>query len=548
MMQVSSCYWAVRNRIRLLGGTEFTLDGCEYMADIMGDNARHIAVIKGTQARITTCFMIREIHALINGMRPQGSLYYFPTEKDVEKFSKTRQGPLISDNPIIRRHLKSTNSVSVKKVGKSFLCLLGGRATSVIQGKKDSGSVRTIPGDCVIRDERDLFDDEMAGMTNDRLLNSTLKLEVDLGSPTIPDIGIDAIFGKSDQKFRMIRCKACNEYTCITEDFPNSVKYRKSASGRMKAYYACVKCGREIFPRDGEYVAKYPDRYSSKYPMEGISGYNVSHFITPNCNLDLVMTDWEEAQIDTSKMGRFYNTYLGRAYIPVEDRLRQQEVFNCCGDDQMRTSSVKETAMGADIMKTNRVVIAEKTGSDSAKIIYMARVTGFDALYDLARQFNVKSVVACLRPYEEEFRKFQSKCSDIGIRCFGSAYPPRDSSKAFVKTDDKAGVYTVNRTEAMDKSQTWIRSGKLEIPRNCNEVKVFAKECTNTAKVLEVNEDTGDRVYRYRPVGDKQEHYRHCVNYLQLALRDLTHYQGMAAVGYGVSDSGSEWDPLEYGL
>ena len=547
MMQVDPCIWAVKNKIKLLGDTTFTLDGCEYMADIMRDPARHIAIIKGTQARITTVFMLREIHALIHRMRPQGSLYYFPTEKDVEKFSKTRQGPLIADNPVIKKYLKSTNSVSVKKVGKSFLCLLGGRATSVIQGKKDSGSVRTTPGDCVIRDERDLFDDDMAEMTNDRLLNSTLKLEVDLGSPTIPDMGIDRVFGQSDQKYRMIRCQACNTDTCIATDFPASVKYRKSESGRHKPYFACIKCGKEIFVADGRYVAKYPDKYNPKYPDEGISGYHVSHFITPNCNLGLVMADWEAAQIDSSKLGRFYNTYLGFAYIPTEDRLRQQEVIDCCGDDIMKTMSTKETAMGADIMKTNRVVIAEKTGKDKAKIIYMARVSGFDALFDLAIQFNVKSAVVCIRPYEESFRKFQAKCNKHNIRVYGSEYPPRDNAKAFMKTDDKSGVYTINRTEAMDKSQAWIRSGKLEIPRNCDEVKIFAKECCNTAKTLEVNDDTGDRVYRYRPVGDRNEHYRHCVNYLQLAINDLTYIQGMNTPGYAKS-GGGDWNPLTHGL
>ncbi len=553
LMQADAVTWARRSEIKLLGDTTFTLDGCEYMADIIRDSARYLAIMKGTQARITTAMMIREIHALINSQYPQGAIYYFPTEKDVEKFSKTRFGPLIADNPIIKKYLKNTNSVSIKKVGKSFLSLLGARATSVIQGKKDGGSVRSTPADSIIRDERDLFDDDMAEMTKDRLLNSTLKREVDLGSPTIPDFGIDRVFGQSDQKFRMIKCHACNEYTCIAEDFPESIKFEKEDShGRFKPHFGCIKCGKRIFISDGEYVAKYPDRYDSKYPMEGVSGYHVSHFITPNCDLGLVMADWEKCQIDGSKMGRFYNTYLGFPYIDIEDRLKQQDVFNCCGDEKMKSMSLKETAMGADIMKTNRVVIAEKTGKDSAKIIYMARVSGFDALFDLVQQFKVRSAVVCLRPYEEEFRKFQARCSNLnkdsgGVRVYGSYYPPKDNPKALMKTDDKSGTYCLNRTEAMDKSQAWVRSGKIEIPRNCTEVKVFAKECCGTAKTLEVNEDTGYRVYRYRPVGNDGDHYRHCLNYLQIAIQDLTSYQGMSSPEYATAGT-SSYDPLEYGL
>lgn len=543
MMVADSCYWAEQNRIKLLGGSVFSLDGCEYMSDIMRDEARHLAVMKGAQARITTLFMLRAIHALIHNLHPQGSIYYFPTEKAVEGFSKTRFGPLIEDNLCIRRYLKNTNSVSIKRVGKTFLSLLGAKATQNIQGKKDGTSVRSTPADEVIRDERDLFDDDMADMTFDRLMGSDFKLEVDLGTPTIPDVGIDKVFGESDQKFRMIKCHSCNSYTCIVDDFPNSIKYEKK-DGQFEPYFACIKCGKRIFVVDGEYVAKFPDRYNPKYPKEGISGYHVSHFITPKCDLKLVMSKYEKALIDTSLMGAFYNKFLGFAYIPFEDRLRQQNVFDCCGDDLMKTSSVLGTAMGADIMKTNRIVIAEKKGKEKAKIIYMARVSGFDALYDLCVKFNVKSGVVCLRPYEESFRKFQAKMAKKKVKIFGSEY--RDKQRNLLKTDEEGGVYSVSRTEMMDKTHSWIMSGKLEIPRKCEEVKVFAKEVCNTAKVLETNEITGDRIYRYRPVGDKKEHYRHTLNYLMLALLNLYEYDiGYTPVLVGAE---SEYDILRWGL
>ncbi len=513
----------------------------------MRDKARWRAIMKGTQARATTAIMIESIHSLRYNMYPQGIIYYFPTEKDVEKFSKTYFGPLISDNPCISKYLKKTNSVFVKKIGKTFLTLSGASATKIIEGKKDSGAVRTTPADMVIRDERDLFEDAMAGMTFDRLLNSKFKREADLGSPTIPDMGIHKVFSISDQKFRLIKCLACNKFTCVAEEFPKSIKYKRDDShSRPYPYMACIKCGKEIFAVDGEYVAKFPERYNPKYPKEGVSGYHVSHFITPNCDLGIVMDKWDEAQRDKSKMGLFYNRFLGFPYIAVEDRLRQQDVFNCCGDEQMASSSSVGTAMGADIMKVNRVIIAEKKKNGGAKIIYMARVSTFDALYDLIERFNVRSVVACLRPYEESFRRFQARCNkrDPKVTVFGSEY--KDRAKNLLKTDEESGIYGLARTQAMDNSQTWIRSGKLEIPRRCEEVNIFAKECCNTAKRLETNEKTGDKVYRYKPVGDGQEHYRHCVNYLQLALLNLHDYQiGLPVIA---GSENSDYDPLRWGL
>ena len=546
-MQANPCFWAVKNKIKLMGNTEFTLKGCEYMQDIMSDPARHIAVMKGTQARITTLFMLRAIHKLRYGLYPKGVIYYFHNKDSVEDFSKTRFGPLIANNPCIKKFLKSTNSVFAKQVGKAFLTLKGASATTIIQGKKDGGAVRSTPADEVIRDERDLFDEDMAKMTVDRLLDSDFKKEVDLGSPTIPDVGIHKVFNNSDQKFRLIKCLACNKYTSVSEEFPKSIKYKKDDThSKAYPYMACIKCGKEIFAKNSEYVAKYPDRYNERYPMEGISGYHVGYFNTAKFDATFLMQEHMEAVLDTSLMGRFHNTYLGLPYIPVEDRLRQQDVFNCCGDDLMVSSSSVGTAMAADIMKTNRVVIAEKKRNGGAKIIYMARVSTFDALYDLVGRFNVKSAAICLRPYEESFRKFQTRCSKRNPKVIVYGVEYRDKQRNLVKEDQESGVYILHRTEAMDGSQTWIRSGKLEIPRKCEEVNVFANECCNTAKVLEKNEKTGDRVYRYREVGTGGEHYRHCVNYLELALRHVRDNQ--RNLQYAGANENSSWDPLTHGL
>lgn len=542
-------YWAIVNHIKLMGGVTFTLEGCQYMADIMRDLARHMCVMKGTQARITTAFMLRAIHSLIYGKYPKGVIYYFHDKTSVEDFSKTRFKPLIKDNPIIKRHLKSTDSMFAKQVGKAFLTLKGASATKILDHqKKDGGALRSMPADEVIRDERDLFDDAMAKMTVDRLLDSDFKKEVDLGSPTMPDFGIHKIFKKSDQKFRLVKCMACNTYTSPAEEFPNSIQYKKSDShSRAMPYMACVKCGKEIFSANGEFVAKYPKLYDARYPNEGISGYHISYFDTAKFDASFFMDRHQEAVLDSSEMGGFYNTYLGFPFIALEDRLRKQDVFDCCGDEVMQIHSEVGTAMAADIMKTNRVLIAEKKKNGGAKIIYMARVSGFDALYDLVGQFNVRSAAVCLRPYEESFRKFQEKCSkrDPKVTVFGVEY--RDKQTNLIKTDEKSGVYALARTEAMDGSQTWIRSGKLEIPRNCDEVKVFATECCNIAKSLETNEKTGDRTYRYREVGTGGEHYRHCVNYLKLALLNLHEYQISDPVLVGADDN-ENYNPLTFGM
>ena len=528
MMQADMCYWAIRNKIKLIGNTPFTLDGCGYLAEIARDESDEKAIMKGAQARMTTLFQMDAIHGLIYNKYPQGVIYYFPTEKAVEGFSKTRFGPLVSDNPAIRKHMKNTNSVSIKKVGDTFLSLLGAKATTSIQGKKDGTSVRSTPADYVIRDERDLFDESMVRMTKDRLQNSKISKEVDLGTPTIPDFGISKVFNESDQRHWMIPCNGCNEYTCIVLEFPNSIKFKDG-----EPYLACIKCGREIFPVDGEWVAKYPDRHKS--------GWQVSHFITPNLKLGKVMDRWEHDQRD-GKIGEFYNGVLGLPYIPAEDRLRQSDVFACCGNDVMRTDlSISETAMGVDVGKSyHTVVIGEKIDAKRAKIIYLCRVKGFNAVHDIARKYNVKSAVVDIRPYEESFNLFQKSES---YRVFGAEY--KDKQRSFLKVDEQAGVYSLLRTQMFDKTHSWIKNSEVEIPRRCAEVDEFASQMCNCAKVLIEDEDTGDRIYRYVKLGD--DHYRSAMNFFYMALGDLTHWQGMGTAGYKM-ERGKEYNPLTWEL
>jgi hypothetical protein len=239
-------------------------------------------------------------------------------------------------------------------------------------------------------------------------------------------------------------------------------------------------------------------------------------------------------------MGTFYNSILGLPYIPAEDRLTESDVFACCGNDLMRTDlSIKQTAMGVDVGKSyHTVVIGEKIDAKRAKVVYMARVKGFTAVHDLAKKYNVKSAVVDIRPYEESFTKFQQS---EPYRVFGAEY--KDKQREYLKTDEKAGVYSLLRNQIFDKTHFWIKNRQVEIPRKCAEVDEFARQMCNCAKILEETEQ-GDRVYRYIKLGD--DHYRSAMNYLYLALGDLTHYQGMAAVGY--SGREQEWDALTFDL
>jgi phage terminase large subunit GpA-like protein len=72
-----------------------------------------------------------------------------------------------------------------------------------------------------------------------------------LSNPTLPDYGIDAAFQETDQKYWLLKCGECGDYTCLEDTFPDCLK---TVNGRV--IRACQKCHAELNPSIGQWVAK----------------------------------------------------------------------------------------------------------------------------------------------------------------------------------------------------------------------------------------------------------------------------------------------------
>jgi hypothetical protein len=502
---VDAAYWAFLNQIRLEGGAIFGPKGHEFQFDIMQSLARHICVMKAAQMTITTIFILRSLHGLIHGLLPNGVIYYFPTTRSVEKFSKTRFGPLIKDNYCIRKHLKNTNSVFVKRVGDSNLSFEGCSATMDIQGKKDSTAVRSTPADIVIRDERDLFSESMAEQTNQRTQHSLIQGEVDLGTPTMPDWGIHKLWQKSSQNHWMIKCQKCNEYTCLDTEFPACIHYRKDI-----AFRACKKCGSEIFPSDGQWVAKYPSRWDSKNPNLGICGFWPTQLISSYIDLTRMMIKYNDP--DTNK-GEFYNAILGLPYIDATDRLLISDVYSCCTNDRMLMGHPGPCAMGIDNDVVKHIVIGYRTGKKYV-IVKVVRTSDKKDIHDLMRRFHVRSAVIDALPNLDSARELQVTYRNRLYMCFYST-----QQAANVVWNLKEGIVKVNRTEAFDDTHRLVVDGFMEIPEKSSEIEMFANQVCNAAKCYETNDITGTQKCIYRKMGD--DHYRNALNYFKVACRKI---------------------------
>lgn len=509
----SAPLWAFNNGLRI-DGRPFSLENRAYQVEIMssvcddGKVKTHEVIRKGSQIGITMGKVVEIAHGAIHGLYQKGIIYYFPSNTAVEVFSGSRFKPFLNDNEMIKKYISphDMNAVKVRRIGNTNVNFFGCSATTIIGGQEaDSVWVRSTPADWVLLDERDLFSDVMAAQVNQRLGDSKIGRRSDIGTPKLPDDGVDRIYGKSDMRRWQIKCE-CGKYTCMESDFPQCIGIDKDGNG----FPMCIHCGRRIHRSYGEWIPDWPDR--------DVVGYWVSQMLNPNRNLARVLKECEDPEAYDSNEAEFTRTVRGLPYVSAEDQLTESDVFACCTGDGMRYSHPGPCAMGVDVHpKTLNVVIGHRIGKDRYRIVRMARVPDYPALHDLAKKFNVKSAVLDAQPETHANRDFQKAEPYAVYLCFYSEH-----LKTFDTWNQETKIVTVNRTEIFDASHHLVKSpGKLLLPRSQNaEVKIFAHQMCQCAKTLEEDKH-GNKTYRYRKTGDKQEHYRNAVNYFMEACKKV---------------------------
>lgn len=443
-------------------------------------------------------WVLKTLHGLIHAHYPKGALYLFPTRDDVSDFSKARFDPLIANNPCIQAFVRDTDAKNIKKIGSAFLYLRGARVTKTVGGtKKSSSQLKTVPVDRIVFDERDEMDDAMVELALERISHSRVQEEMHLGTPTIPDYGVDRLYQNSDQRIWMIKCQKCGAETCLELEFPDCLIER--ADGRV--YRGCIKCHEKIHPANGKWVPRYENRDFVGWWV----GQMQSMYVKPAKILDLFRNP------PNGNLAEVYNSKLGMAYIAAENRLTKNDVWACCGKDVTGVNSENPTAMGVDVGKNLTVVIGTRPDRNLRKVVKTIEVESFNDVHDLAKKFNVQCAVLDLYPETRKVREFQKA---EGYQVFLCEYKENQGKEA--TWDEVDGLITVNRTEICDATHELVTNpGRLEIPRKSDAIEQYVVQMVNMAKILDENPDTGSRVYRYRKLGP--DHFRHATNYFLLA-------------------------------
>jgi len=214
--------------------------------------------------------------------------------------------------------------------------------------------------------------------------------------------------------------------------------------------------------------------------------------------------------LETNNLTDFYNLKIGVAYVEATNRISEQEVFACCGDHGIQSSSPERCFMGVDQGKGLHVVISTKHPTKKAKYIHIGEYKDWEELDKLMKKFNVVRCVVDAMPETRNARKFATKHKGRVYICYYN-----DNLRDGYRWNDQERIVSANRTESLDASHREITDQSILYPAQTHEVMTeFAKHLHNVAKKLEEDEQ-GSKRYNYVKLGP--DHYRHAINYEAMA-------------------------------
>jgi len=252
-------------------------------------------------------------------------------------------------------------------------------------------------------------------------------------------------------------------------------------------------------------IADWPDR--------PIHGYRISQLFSSTVDPGEILREYRTTRFPD----RFYNLKIGLAWADLERRLDVAAVLRLCGSepllDRLETGSC---AVGIDTGKELHVVVLRQagTGDDPPQLVHLGVYAEFSDLDGLFQRFPIERCVIDGLPETHATREFAQRHRGLVYMNFFN-----ESQRGAAKWDPEAQTVQINRTEALDASRTAVRAQALVLPHRSERVEEFARHLAADAKVLEEDEETGIKKYRYVRTGTN--HFSLAFTYAWMAKGEL---------------------------
>ena len=416
----------------------FTFAKFPFQMEMFADMFPKVVIKKALQVGASEYAILKSIHAC-DKLRAS-VMYGFPHSRQIGRFSKTRISPLLNRSPYFKGLCNSADgsranqSTFLREIRGKFFYLVGVASDSEIQ----SESV-----DMVIRDERDLMDQNNAEVLLKRNKASLKKMNLDLGFPTVEGFGIDEEFQRSDQREYEVRCEWCGEWQEI--QWPRNVN-------RELRQRVCWKCGKSIERsladfRCGRWVARNPKMSSICH------GYHIHTLLYPGMDFEEFFQDAD----NVIRIQEFYNFQLGLAYSQKGVRIDEGTFMACVDESAYFPVPKPQRAVfgGVDVGKVLHCWFEEVTirnGKVNKNLVDAKVFSGENKFEDLmAYILDLQPVAVCIDVYPEItevsrlVKKFRGTVWALSFQDFTSN--PQDEAKL---DTENTFFLAANRTMLLD--------------------------------------------------------------------------------------------------
>lgn len=253
-------------------------------------------------------------------------MFVFPRDRQVKDFVKTRVNPVLENNPYFKSIVdKNMDSIEVKRIRDSYMIFRApGKGGALGEGADI---------DYLSLDEYDRMPDGLEYIFQESMKSSKYSMLRRWSTPTIPGRGIDAQFQKSDQRYFMHKCEACNHWQIlnvednIVQVLDDGVDYISETIKPGTFKFVCAKCGKELDRTKGEWVAKYPSRTA-------IRGYHISQLNFVHISAD----DIKRREFRYTSKQLYYNYVIGEPYVNEGLIINENDVVGAIKHDGPITS------------------------------------------------------------------------------------------------------------------------------------------------------------------------------------------------------------------
>lgn len=535
-------------------GRQWSFRQHEFQIDIANDPSSNMVVMKPSQVGLSE-LSVRIMLALCAIRRNFKVIYVLPSAQFAAKFSKTRVDPVIEESTRLQEMLvTASNSAMTKRIGSSTMYMAG--AASKTQAI-------SIPAECLIFDEFDFMNPEIASSFMSRLNHATDPRVWKFSTPTLPDYGVDAEMKLSDQRRYLCKCAHCNEWQapdfskCVRipivgpggpvwnedgfePDSPGFTVFTKAhlldeTLDLAHAYMACQKCHKDLSASLLD--ASRREWVPQVSRIQAVHGYGVRPFDLYAINTAPKLIQRIAQYADESDYWNFAHgvTYaMDDAQINLElqrDRFVLPHIQVESGQTTLADQPGGDLVMGMDVGRRKcHVCIGRRVASPGqtlTQVVYRATLDIRDGPFQTQAQrlYDLFGCVGGVIDIGPDYTLSRSLHETYGAAFLMASYIKDNTNdplyfRTATAIDDDESVVKVQRTKLFNQLAREMNRGTWEYPAGPDKTEFVAS--LGGMKRISQMDKSGDRTQMWVKMPSIEDHYLHACAYMKVAL-DLIH-------------------------